>query len=507
MTTEDRPPTADRRPPPGSTLACPVRAQARQRPEAPAVLGEVGGAISYAALDGRVTAAARQMQTASVAAGDRVALYGPPDADYLAALWALLRLGAVACPLSTRAPADALAAQVGHLQSRTLVRFGEAPPGFGVPEGVRVLSGRDLSGRSDAPRGAAEKAVPDAPVPLETDRPATVVFTSGSTAWPKAAVHSLGNHYFSAEGSRQNIALGPGDRWLLSLPLYHVGGLAAAFRCAWAGAAVALPPAGMPLGEALAHGRATHASMVAAQLRRLLEEDAPALGHVRAFLLGGGPLPASLVEEACARGWPVHTSYGLTEMASQVTTTPPGASLEALRTAGRLLPHRQLRLAPSGEILVKGRTLFLGYLKDDARTLRCPVDADGWYATGDLGRLDRAGRLCLTGRADNLFISGGENIQPEEVEAALRRVPGVVEAVVVPVADAAFGQRPAAFVQQREGEAPPEGLAAALARHLPRFKIPVTFHAWPSDAPSGMKTDRAFFRAEAQRRQADDEQP
>ncbi len=194
------------------------------------------------------------------------------------------------------------------------------------------------------------------------------------------------------------------------------------------------------------------------------------------------------------RGLPIHTSYGLTEMASQVTATPPGASREELRTSGRPLPHREISISEEGEVLVRGETLFTGYVKGDI--IDRPLDVDGWFHTGDLGGLDADGFLRVRGRKDNLFISGGENIQPEEIEAALCRLDGIEDAVVVPVPDMEFGFRPVAFVRTTGGSVETEDLARALEPTLPRFKIPVAFYGWP-EGVGGMKLDRASFRESA----------
>jgi O-succinylbenzoic acid--CoA ligase len=331
--------------------------------------------------------------------------------------------------------------------------------------------------------GEDEQRVEPADIPLE--RPATIIFTSGSTGVPKAALHAFGNHYYNALGSNANIPLRSGDRWLHSLPLYHVGGLSILFRCLLAGATVALPRQGTPLGEAIDELGATHVSLVSTQLLRLLRGKADLAG-LEAVLMGGGPVPAPLVDEAVARGLPIHTSYGLTETASQVTTTPPGASPGELGTSGRLLPYREIAISGGGEILVRGQTLFAGYV-EGGKTERA-LDADGWFHTGDLGELNENGYLRVLGRQDNLFVSGGENIQPEEIEEALYGLPGVDEAVVVPVPDEEFGARPVAFVRmedERYGELAPE-----LERVLPRFKIPIAFHPWPEETRRGMKPDR-----------------
>jgi O-succinylbenzoic acid--CoA ligase len=370
--------------------------------------------------------------------------------------------------------------------------------------------------------GGSAPSADAAEVPL--DREATLVFTSGSTGTPKAALHTLRNHVASAAGSNANIPVDPGDRWLLSLPLYHVGGLAILFRCALGGASVAIPDPETSLADSIETGRPTHLSLVATQVRRLLDrgptgraeggsgEEGGALpGRVRAVLVGGGPVPAALLDRAVSAGWPVHATYGCTEMASQVTTTPPGASRADLATAGRLLPHRALRIDADaetsagsetgpGEILLGGAVLFRGYVEPDGQgdmRLDPARDENGWYPSGDRGRIDAEGRLRVIGRVDRMFISGGENIQPEEIEAALEQAHGIDRVVVVPVRDAEYGRRPVAFVRSADWD--PAGWRRHLAARLPAFKIPDAFEPLPAQAVEGrMKVDRHALRSQAE---------
>jgi o-succinylbenzoate---CoA ligase len=465
-----------------TSVPCPLRTAALESADAEAVVG-VGRTMSYSELDRRVSAAAGHLEELGVSPGARVALYLPKNVGYLVLLLALMRAGIVACPVSTRLPAGGVEPLLERAGCTVLIS-GDGKLLRAV-ERVDVL---DLEAVLDEDV-EDEKISEPAEIPL--DRPATVVFTSGSTGVPKAALHTFGNHYFSAIGSNANIALAAGDRWLHSLPLYHVGGLSIVFRCLLAGATIALPKPGAPLGRSIPELRATHVSLVSTQLLRLLDGDAD-LSGLKAALMGGGPIPLSLVDEALARGVPVHTSYGLTEMASQVTTTPPGASREELRTAGRVLPYREVRVSGEGEILARGETLFAGYLRDGGLDL--PLDEGGWFRTGDLGEMDGGGCLRVLGRRDNLFVSGGENVRPEEIEDALSRIPGVEEAVVVPVPDPEFGERPVAFVRLSGGIG---DLARALEPVLPRFKIPKTFHEW--EGAGGMKPDRAALKRHANR--------
>ena len=331
---------------------------------------------------------------------------------------------------------------------------------------------------------------------IELQQETTIIFTSGSSGSPKAVLHTFANHFYSALGSNQNILFQPGDRWLLSLPLYHVGGLAILFRSLIGGGAVAIPAPGKSLNESLHHLGTTHLSLVATQLYRLLQNDSGVklLQSLKAILLGGSAIPANLVHQAVEKRLPVFISYGSSEMASQITTTRPDDSPDHLLTAGKLLPYRQLKIAPDGEILVKGKTLFKGYVQGEQ--INPSRQNDGWFATGDLGYLDCDGYLRVTGRKDNLFISGGENIQPEEIEQALCQVKGVREAVVVPVKNEEFGYRPAAFVKMGKGFKPDKTrLRNELQKKIERLKIPDAFYSWPGkNRQDGLKLSREFFK-------------
>jgi o-succinylbenzoate---CoA ligase len=460
-----------------------LRSAALAAPKTAALVG-ARGITSYEELDRMVSAAA--LRLGGLEPGSRVALHLPKDERYVALVLALIRAGHVACPVSDRLPPRGVAQLLGKAACSALISEDEElleAAGLFKPELATLL---EVRLRSSSDRSE--------PADIALERPATIIFTSGSTGIPKAALHTFGNHYHSALGSNTNIALRPGDRWLHSLPLYHVGGLSILFRCLLAGATVALPSPGISPGESIASLGATHISLVSTQLSRLLRESVD-LGGLQAVLMGGGPVPPSLVDEALARGLPLHTSYGLTEMASQVTTTPPDASIEELRTAGRVLPNREISISENGEILVRGETLLAGYAEGEE--LDRPMDAEGWFHTRDLGELDESGYLRVRGRMDNLFISGGENVQPEEIEDALCRLEGVDEAVVVPVPDEEFGARPVAFVRINNAE--PRDLARALEPVLPRFKIPISFHPWPEEARRGIKADRTVLGERARR--------
>ncbi|MEF8797153.1 MAG: o-succinylbenzoate--CoA ligase [Salinivenus sp.] len=467
----------------------PVARHAQARPDAPALLAP-SGEWTYAALDETTTQVQRSLRALGAAPGGRVGIHRPRSAETVVLLWALWRIGAVAVPLSTRLPPAEVGTSARRAGCDHLIT-GDASVAEAAPPSVAAHAPDTYRGGGAASSGRAGTHAPD--------RPATILYTSGSTGTPKAVLHTWAQHLYSAKGANANMPLGKDDRWVLSLPLYHVGGLAVLVRCALAGAAVVVAPPGEALHTTLRRRAATHVSMVATQFRRVLNAtEGPPPPSLRGVLLGGGPIPGPLLDRGAARGWPLHTSYGCTEMASQVTTTAPGAPRSTLATAGRRLPHRRLRIE-DGQIFVAGRALCRGYVTEEG--LDDPRTDDGWYPTGDRGRLDAQGRLRVLGRVDRMFISGGENIQPEEIEKALEGLPGVERAVVVSVTDTEYGARPVAFV---DGPAP--GPAAALRRSLeavlPSFKIPDAFHTLPApDGPGSLKIDRKRLRHRAHKLQ------
>lgn len=464
-------------------VQCPLRAAALISPHQVAIeCGDVR--ILYSELDTRVSDAVAYLRLAGLREGDRVGLYLPPDERMILLLMAVLRLGAIACPLNLRWPRDAVRGALSRLRAAAVIAQAVADP----TSPWQVLPPETLLAGGSAPVPWDGK--------MALDRPATAIFTSGSAGRPKMALHTFGNHYYSARGANTNLRVRSGDRWLLSLPLYHVGGLGIVFRCLLGGAAMAFSAAGEDLHDAVVRTKATHVSLVGTQLRRLLDRAAwdPAWRNVKVALVGGGPVAPTLLAEAHARGLPVFFSYGLTEMASQVTCVRPDTPPARQSTSGSVLRHRQLRIADDGEILVRGETLFSGYLQDDG-AVASACDAEGWFATGDLGALSEDGYLTVQGRRDNLFISGGENIQPEEIEQALQVLPGIEQAVIVPVPDAEFGERPAAVVQGDVSAAP--AWEKRLREILPGYMIPVCWLPWPDGEGRMGKADRAAVRAYA----------
>ena len=325
-------------------------------------------------------------------------------------------------------------------------------------------------------------------ISFDACQPCVILFSSGSTQAPKAIVHSISSLLASAKASQKNITLRPGHTWLLSLSMAHIGGLAISFRTLIARATMVAGDS--DIGVSIARHNISHVSLVAAQLQKLLH-DQNDLSSLEAVLVGGGPIPSALI--ARASHLPLHTTYGMTELGSQLCTTPPQPHPSDWQTAGYPLPTWQLKLDDRGQIMAKGPALFLGYLRD--HHVVSARDHEGWFATKDRGKLDFKGRLVVLGRMDQMFISGGENIHPEEIEEVLMQHESIEVAIIVPLPHDRWGMRPVAIIK---GNYTIDQLLTWLQSKLPRFKIPDAFLPWPEHL-STHKPQRADLKAYAQK--------
>ena len=417
-------------------------------------------------------------------ASDIVALVSPNSPGLVTILAGILKAGMIAAPLNNRFPATLLKATLDKLRPQLLLTDGPLPG---------INTGTIDSVIIDAECCPLE---PEFELPETMDRPASIIHTSASTGEAKAAVHSVANQWYSALGSNENIPFGPGDCWLLSLPLYHIGGYAILIRSLISGGSVAV---GLP-DETIAHSLqmfpVTHLSLVPTQLYRLLNDTGSTeqLRRLKAVLLGGSPAPKSLIDRALEHHIPLYLSYGSTEMTTQITTSPCPIN-RLTQNSGKLLRYREIKEAENGELLVKGRCLFQGYLSEGI--IQPQTDSDGWFHTTDIGHIDDDGSVTVLGRKDNMFISGGENIHPEEIEKALMMIEGIQSAVVVPVPDQEYGQRPAAFIQTGKESVPDDAaITQAINLSLGKLKTPVRYYRvreWKT-LPGSQKIDRASYR-------------
>lgn len=406
-------------------LLCPLFKWSQEDPSHPCIVTQKK-TWSYAEIDALVEGTCAELIQYPL---KQLAFIATPSLHTILSLLASFRLGLIACPLSPKLPLE----QIPHALSL-----------LGLPSCFDIHQ-------------LAIQPLPSKKTPfLNREALATFLFTSGSSGQPKIACHSLNNHYLSALGLLDPLQLSPTARYHLSLPLYHVSGLAILFRTLIAGATLILSPSPLELSP-------SHISLVPTQLYRFMQQrDLPPL---TCLLIGGAPLSESLRKEALLRHLPLVESYGMTEMSSTVTL-------------GTVLPYRELKIH-SGEIYVRGETLFQGYWDVSCQQCTRPLDPEGWLPTRDLGAWDSQGQLRFLGRKDRLFFSGGENIQPEEIEHALCLIPGIVNATVIPIPDPEWGSRPVAFIEDTSHAHTASSLYLSLAPLLPAFKRPVHVYPYP----------------------------
>jgi len=406
------------------------------RPDHPALVTPEE-TLTYAQLHARALEAAAGLAANGAGEGERVAIAATPTVPFAVAVHAALLLGAAVVPIDPRLGEEERAARAA-----------------GAAVAVAGPPAKDRGGT-----GAARPA----PVldRLDPAAVATVVHTSGTSADPKPVELTVGNWLWNALGSALTLGLDPDDRWLCTLPLSHVGGLSILIRSAIYGTTVVLHERfeAERAAKAIAEDGVTLVSLVPTTLGRLLDAGLERPPALRVALVGGGPLSPALAERARAAGIPVAQTYGLTEACSQVTTSPLGEP----QTAGRPLLGTRIRIAEDdGEILVQGPTVAPG----------APAQ-DGWLHTGDLGTLDDRGRLTVTGRKADTIVTGGENVAPAEVEAALLSHPAVADAGVHGRPHPEWGEAVVATVVLRDGhDADAEALRAHVAARLARFKVP-----------------------------------
>lgn len=447
---------------------------AAEAPERLALVGP-GVAWTFAELARRAAAHLGQLDAAGALTGAPLFVTGHADPESIARLLGLVAHGVPLVMLHPRLTAPEVEAQVGLLTARW--------PG---PVGPALLS------PAPAVPDAGPDAVPPAPAALMPEAPLAVFFTSGTTGVPKAAALPRRAFLAAAEAHTAHLGWDEDDRWLLAMPVAHVGGFSILTRCLYARRAVVLAPPGHPqaaLQTMTAHA-VTVASVVPAQLARLLDAG-PAPASLRAVLLGGAAAPEGLVRRARAAGWPVLKTYGLTEACAQVATerpdvpAPEGAVGPPL-TPGAVRIHH-------GRVQVRGPQLMSGYVGQG----RLGFDPEGWLETQDHGRLDEQGNLQILGRDAELIVTGGENVYPLEVEAALAGLGAFADAAVAGIPDETWGEVVAAAVMLVPGaDWAPEAWDAALATRLAPHKRPrrwIQLDALPL-TPAG-KLDRRALAA------------
>lgn len=408
--------------------------------------------LDWQSLCRRIDALADGFWQQGVREGQGVALRARNSEEVVLCWLALLQCGARVLPLNPQLPDSLLAQLLPGLTLHHALASGSASavPGY---SSLQIIEGETRQ------------------VDWQPQRLVSMTLTSGSSGLPKAAVHTAAAHLASAAGVLSAMRYGQDDSWLLSLPLYHVSGQGILWRWLLAGGCMVVRDL-HPLGEALEG--CTHASLVPTQLWRLLEQSQPLT--LREVLLGGAAIPVELTEQALARGINCWCGYGLTELASTVCAK----RADGLADVGEALPGREVKIVDE-EVWIRASSLASGYWQQGK--LVPLLNEYGWFSTRDRGVLNGR-RLTIVGRLDNQFFSGGEGIQPEEIESVLVAHPAVKQAFIVPTEDAEFGHRPVAVVEV-DDKFELASLESWVQGKLARFQQPVRWLPLPDAVRQG----------------------
>jgi len=318
---------------------------------------------------------------------------------------------------------------------------------------------------------------------IDFEKTAIVIFTSGSTGKPKGVEITFNNLFQSAMIGNQYFKHKQNDRWLASLPFYHIGGFSIIMRAFIFGATLLFPESLdiNSLGTAVSNLRPTHASFVSTQLKRLIESGIKPNGELREILLGGGFIDASLMNEALDRGWNAAKSFGASETSSFVSVLTAEQFTSRTNSAGKALPPNEILIVDedknilptneTGEIVIKASSMAKGYLNNFDETKK--KFRTGFYYTGDFGFLDNDGFLYVEARRDDLIVTGGENVNPLEVENELLKHPFIIEASVFSFMEKEWGQIvAAALVTKNNIEITLDELKPFLKGKISSFKHP-----------------------------------
>ncbi len=457
--------------------------------------------ISYAELADRVERSAAACLATGIRAGDRVAVWAPNSLDWIVAALGAVTAGAVLVPLNTRfkgtEAADVLARSrarllfvtgtfLGTSYVASLRRAGVPLPhlervvvlGDTAPDEAEWTTWKAFLAEGDRVPAERVRARADA---LDPDSPSDVVYTSGTTGRPKGAVISHAQSLRCYAEWAALAGLAEGDRYLVVNPFFHTFGYKAGVLACLMRGAVIVPQSVFTVDTVLANIAAERISVLPGPPtlhQSLLDHPARAahdLSSLRLVVTGAAVVPLLLVERLRSELGigTVLTAYGLSEASGLVTMCRRDDPDETVATtSGRAVPGVEVRLSGTGEVLVRGYNVMRGYFEDEEATAAA-IDADGWLRTGDVGVLDAAGNLRITDRLKDMFIVGGFNAYPAEIEQLLGLHPDIADVAVIGVPDARLGEVGKAFAVRRPGaRITADDLIAWSRREMANYKVP-----------------------------------
>jgi acyl-CoA synthetase (AMP-forming)/AMP-acid ligase II len=453
--------------------------------------------LSFRELHAAVQAVANGLHSAGVTRGHRVAIYAPNTHHWVTSALGVLYAGATLVPINTRFTAAEALDVIDRSGARALFVAGEF---LGVDRQA-ALEDADpsLRHRVRMYRIPVEWPAAEFESPAEPDDVSDILFTSGTTGRSKGAMSAHRQSLGVARAWAARAGLGPEDRYLVINPFFHSFGYKAGILACLVSGATIVPQAVFDVDQAMKlveRERITVLPGAPTIYQSMLDSPVRAdLSSLRLAVTGAATVPVALVERMRRELFKtVLTAYGLTEAVVVSMCSADDDAETIAHTSGHAAAGFEIKIADNGEILVRGPNVMLGYLDDPAATA-ATVDVDGWLHTGDVGRLDDRGYLTITDRLKDMYICGGFNVYPAEVEQALARLPGVAESAVIGVADTRLGEVGKAYVVTSPGAVLSEEDVVEFCRErLANYKVPrsVEFRDRLPRNPSGKVLKRVL---------------
>ncbi|MFA7419375.1 MAG: o-succinylbenzoate--CoA ligase [Melioribacteraceae bacterium] len=422
--------------------------------------------FSYQQLLNQAITTAALLHSKGIDEGDNVCILSSHCYEFWLVVNALWFLGAVPVPLNTRNTKKEISWQINHVKAKHLITLNTPHEAKNVNQ--IMFDDFDFQANSSVEASILHST-------FYTLRSSLILFTSGSTGKPKAVVHTFHSMYESVKAIDSKFNLNKSNKWLASLPLYHIGGFMILVRALLTGSEVVFPASlnHADLLSEMKKSNPSHVSLVSTTLQRILDEKIESNTNLEYVFLGGGPLSQQACERAIDAGYQIVKVYGSTETCSMVTALKPEEIGLKPDSVGKALSDEiKIKVAnESREILISSPSLFKEYFNDESATKAKFID--GFYNTGDFGRIDEGGYLYIDLRREDIIISGGENVSAREVESALLSIDTIKDAVVFGVFDITWGQKLCAAVVTSQFDE--TSLIQTLKGKLAGYKIPKQF--------------------------------
>lgn len=417
--------------------------------------------ISYGELNSLVKRTALFLYEKGIQENDITVLLSGNRLEFIVAVLALWEIGAVPVPLNTKLLDKDLNEQIKFLNSGFIIKSKEF-------RNVSTTGKSILIRLTELPDNEEKTSQ----INFSENKTALILFTSGSSGKPKAVMLSFENLIQSAVIGNKVLNQTSKDKWLASLPFYHIGGFSIIFRVLMFGTSIIIPDSlsNDNLSESIKKNKPALISLVTTQLKNFIDKDFTPPIELRTVLLGGGFSDKNLILKAIDKGWMIAKVYGSTETSSLISFMNPDEVKKKPEASGKAIPPNKIIITDEGGIAIQSPAVMKGYFNNDETA---GVIKDGYYFTGDIGYLDDEGYLFVEAKRNNLIISGGENINPFEVENFILTHSEIKEACVIGIDSEEWGQIVSAAVVLKEGEALSEKkLRDFLRDKLPSFKIP-----------------------------------